>query len=49
MDVTKAEQAMREMTMVLIYLSGFTESDRFSTGSKAFLHGKAMTLTFSTN
>lgn len=40
MDATKAEQAMREMTMVLIYLSRFTESGRFSTGSKDFFAWK---------
>lgn len=30
MDKTDAKQAMKELTMVLMYLSRFTERDRFS-------------------
>ncbi|MCM1499692.1 MAG: DUF6429 family protein [Clostridium sp.] len=32
MDKTTAEQAMKELTMVLLYLSRWTEKDRFSDG-----------------
>lgn len=31
-DRTKAEQAMKELTMMLLYLSKWTERDRFSDG-----------------
>lgn len=30
MNKTTADQAMKELTMVLLYLSRFTEQDRFS-------------------
>ena len=32
MDKTKANEAMKELTMLLMYLSRFTERDRFSDG-----------------
>lgn len=32
MDRIKAEKAQKELTMVMLYLSRFTESDRFSDG-----------------
>lgn len=32
MDKITANQAMKELTMVLLYLSRFTEQDRFSNG-----------------
>lgn len=32
MDKTTAEQAMKELTMALLYLSRWTEKDRFSDG-----------------
>lgn len=32
MDKTKAGEAMKELTMLLMYLSRFSEKDRFSNG-----------------
>ena len=45
MQHTDAEQAMKELTMALLYLSRFCEREKFSE-AKDFKLGKAMILTY---